>query len=137
MADLDLMPRTETRDPVADWAVRGGVALFYLAFGVEKLSSSPDSHWVVLFRQIHAGEWFRYFTAVVEIIAAVLVLIPRTAMFGLLLLACTMLSAALIVGLVVHQPGEATFPGLLCIVLATITWTRRSRQLGVSAERKR
>jgi len=77
MADLDLMPPTESRDPVADWAVRGGVALFYLVFGLEKLSSSPDSHWVVLFREIHAGEWFRYFTADVEIIAAVLVLIPH------------------------------------------------------------
>ncbi len=99
MTNLDLLPQTESRSPMTDWAIRGGVAMFYLVFGLEKFSSSADSHWVTLFQQIHAGEWFRYFTGVIEITAALLVLIPRAAMFGLLLLASTMLGAILIVGL--------------------------------------
>jgi uncharacterized membrane protein YbaN (DUF454 family) len=46
----------------------------------------------------------------------------------LLLLACTMLCASLIVALLLHQPGEAAFPGLLFLVLAVICWKRRSRE---------
>lgn len=60
--------------------------------------------------------------------AALLVLIPRAAIFGLLLLACTMLCASLIVALVLHQLGEAAFPGLLFLVLAVI-WKRRSLEI--------
>ena len=52
----------------------------------------------------------------------------RAAIFGLLLLACTMLCASLIVALLLHQPGEAAFPGLLFLVLAVICWKRRSHE---------
>jgi hypothetical protein len=45
--------------------------------------------------------------------AALLVLFPRTAILGLLLLACTMLCASLIVAFLLQQRGEAAFPGLL------------------------
>lgn len=128
MSNLELL-QVESRDPVADWATRGGVALFYLVFGLEKFSSGPDSHWVVLFHQIDAGEWFRYFTAAVEIAAAMLVIIPRTAFLGLVVLGGTMLSAALIVAFVVRQPGEAVFPALLSIILGAICWNRRRRNL--------
>src|SRR5260370_16940039 len=82
-----------------------------------------------MFEQIHFGQWFRYFTGVVESVAALLVLIPRAAILGLLLLACTMLCASLIVAFVLHQPGEAAFPGLLFLVLAVICWKRRSNKI--------
>ncbi len=124
MAELDFLPKTESRSSVPDLAVRVGVAVLFLALGLDKFSSSPDSHWVAVFEQIHAGEWFRYFTGVVEGAAALLVLIPRAAVFGLLLLSCTMLCASLIVAIILHQPEEATFPGFLCLVLAAITWNR-------------
>ena len=42
---------------LADWATRGGVAVFYFIFGIEKFSSSLESHWVTLLQQIHAGEF--------------------------------------------------------------------------------
>lgn len=111
-----------------DWAIRVSVAILYFLIGVGKFSSSPGSHWVTLFEQIHAGQWFRYFTGIVESSAALLVLIPRAAIFELLLLACTMLCASLIVALLLHQPGEAAFPGLLFLVLAVICWKRRSHE---------
>jgi uncharacterized membrane protein YphA (DoxX/SURF4 family) len=121
VADLDLLPEPESRNQVPDWAIRASIAILYFLIGLGKFSSSPDSHWVTMFEQIHAGQWFRYFTGVVESGAALLVLIPRTAIFGLLLLACTMLCASLIVAFVLHQPGEATFPGFLFLVLAAIS----------------
>jgi len=129
MADLDLLPKTESRDPATDWAIRAGITVFYVIFGLEKFSSSPDSHWALVFQQIHAGQWFRYFTGFIEISAALLVLIPSAAIFGLILLACTMLCASLIVAFVLHQPGEATFPGLLFLVLGAVAWTRRAREI--------
>jgi len=122
---LNLPPQPGSRNPASDWAIRVSIALLYLLIGAGKFSSSAGSHWVILFEQIHAGQWFRYFTGVVESTAALLVLIPRTAIFGLLLLACTMLCASLIVAFVLHQPGEAAFPGFLFLVLASICWTRR------------
>jgi hypothetical protein len=64
--DLDLLPKSEPRSAVPDLAVRVGVAGLFLALGLDKFSSSPNSHWVVIFEQIHAGQWFRYFTGVVE-----------------------------------------------------------------------
>lgn len=129
MADLDLLPEPESRNQVPDLAIRVSIAILYLLIGLGKFSSSPSSHWVTMFEQIHAGQWFRYFTGVVESTAALLVLIPRAAIFGLLLLACTMLCASLIVAFILHQPGEATFPGFLFIVLATISWKRRDREV--------
>ena len=128
MADLDLLPKYESPNAASDWAVRLSIAILYFFIGLGKFSSHPDSHWVAMFEQIHAGQWFRYFTGVVESTAALLVLIPRVAIFGLVLLACTMLSASLIVAFVLHQPGEATFPGFLFLVLAAISWTRRARR---------
>ncbi len=129
MADLDLLPEPEPRSPVPDLAVRVGVATLFFVLGLDKFPSSPSSHWVVVFEQIHAGQWFRYFTGVVECVAALLVLIPRAALVGLILLCCTLLCASLIVAFVVHKPDEATFPGFLFLVLAAITWTRGRRKV--------
>jgi uncharacterized membrane protein YphA (DoxX/SURF4 family) len=129
VADLDLLPEPESRNQVPDWAIRASIAILFLPIGLGKFSSSPDSHWVIMFEQIHFGQWFRYFTGIVESTAALLVLIPRTAVFGLLLLACTMLCASLIVAFVLHQPGEATFPGFLFLVLAAVTWIHRARKI--------
>jgi uncharacterized membrane protein YphA (DoxX/SURF4 family) len=129
LADLDLLPEPESRNQVPDWAIRASIAILFFLIGLGKFSSSPDSHWVIMFEQIHFGQWFRYFTGIVESTAALLVLIPRTAVFGLLLLACTMLCASLIVAFVLHQPGEATFPGFLFLVLAAVTWIHRARKI--------
>lgn len=129
MADLDLLPEPESRNQVPDWAIRVSIAILYFLIGLGKFSSSPGSHWVTMFEQIHAGQWFRYFTGIVESSAAVLVVIPRAAIFGLLLLACTMLGASLIVAFLLHQPGEAAFPGFLFLVLAVICWKRRSHEI--------
>jgi hypothetical protein len=59
---------------IGDWCLRGGIALAFVAFGWEKFST--NGHWVKLFQQIGIGQWFRYFTGVVEILGGLLVLIP-------------------------------------------------------------
>ena len=76
----------EPRNALGDWILRGGIAVLFVLFGAEKFSSTPDSPWVNLFQQIGAGQWFRYFTGIVEVLGSVLLLIPWTVAAGLALL---------------------------------------------------
>jgi len=61
------------------------------------------------------------------VLGGVLVLIPRTALAGLALLACTMASAALIVAFVLGRPGDSVFSGSLFVGLAVILFNRWRR----------
>jgi len=108
----------EPRNAIGDWVLRVGIAIVFVLFGAEKFPSAPEGPWVRLFDQIGAGQWFRYFTGVVEVLGGVLVLIPWTAAAGLALLACTMLSAALILIFVIGRPADSIFSGIFCIGLA-------------------
>ena len=124
MADLTLLPEeTHPRVNLADWMIRLGVAVVFLIAGAEKFSATnPNSHWVSMFTQIGLGEWFRYFTAVVEVLGAALILIPRTVLIGVALLAVTMAAAAVIVFFVLGQRGESLFPALIFLGLLGLGW---------------
>ena len=125
MAELNLLHEVESRNPYTDWVLRGGVALFFLLFGLEKFPSDAGSHWVMLFQQIGLGQWFRYFTGVVEVLGAVLVLIPRVAIIGFLLLGCAMLGAVLIWIFVLKQPENVPIPGFFLIAVVLVCWKLR------------
>jgi putative oxidoreductase len=124
MADLTLLPEeTRPRINLADLMIRLGVAIVFLIAGAEKVTATnPNSHWVSMFNQIGLGDWFRYFTAVVEVVGAALILIPRTVLIGVALLAVTMASAAVIVFVVLGQPGESLFPALIFVGLIALGW---------------
>jgi putative oxidoreductase len=125
MSDLKFITENEPRNAVGEWTIRIGAAVFYLVFGLEKFSNDPASHWVQLFRSIGAGNWFRYFTGAVEVSGALLVLIPRTATAGLLLLAATMASALGIVAFILHRPADSAFPGVFFLMLVgLLVWNR-------------
>lgn len=117
---------SEPRNAMGDWIVRGAIALVFMSFGAEKFPSGSGSPWVALFQQIGAGQWFRYFTGVVEVLGGLLVLIPWTVRAGLALLACTMASAALILIFVIGKPADSVFPGLFFIGLVAVLWSRRN-----------
>lgn len=111
-------------DKIGDWVLRGGVALAFVLFGLDKFPSGPGGQWVKFFDQVGIGQWFRYFTGVVEIAGAGLVLIPRSARLGLSLLAVTMLAASFIHVFVLHQPGNIIITGGLFVVLLAFWWSR-------------
>jgi putative oxidoreductase len=111
---------------ISDWVLRGGIALVFILFGVEKFPSHPDGQWVKLFQEIGIGQWFRYLSGVVEILGGLLVLIPPTARTGLALLALTMASAALIVALRLGRPADAIISTLFCLALSAFWWARRN-----------
>jgi len=112
----------EPRNTLSEWMSRGAIAVFFFAVGLDKFGGS----WVKLFDQIGIGQWFRYFTGIVEIAGGLLVLIPVTVTLGLTLLACTMASAALILIFVIHRPQDSVFSGALLIVLIAYWWNRRN-----------
>jgi putative oxidoreductase len=129
MDDLTLLPEEKhPRVNIADLMIRLGVAIVFLIAGAEKFSATnPNSHWVSMFNQIGLGEWFRFFAAVVEILGAALILIPRTVLIGVALLAVTMASATAIVFFVLGQRGESLFPALILLGLLALGWKHWNR----------
>jgi uncharacterized membrane protein YphA (DoxX/SURF4 family) len=113
----------EPRNVLGDWILRGAIGLIFIGIGWAKFATGPDS-WVKFFDELGWGQWFRYFTGVVEIAGGVLVLIPRTMKAGLALLICTMASAALILTFALGRPAESVFSGALCVLLAVFLWNR-------------
>jgi uncharacterized membrane protein YphA (DoxX/SURF4 family) len=112
----------DSRNALTDWILRGGIAVAFVAFGAEKFT---DPQWVKIFQQIGFGQWFRYFTGVVEILGGLLVLIPWTVTPGLVLLACTMFSAALIWVFVLGQAANFIIPGAFGVALVLFWLNRR------------
>lgn len=117
--------RTPDRiDVLARWLPRVAVALAFVSLGSQKFT---ERMWVQIFDRIGFGDWFRYLTGVLQITGGVLVLIPRTCLIGLLLLACTMVGAMLAWVLVLDSPGSALVPGIALAILLAIA-TKQSGQ---------
>ncbi len=111
----------ELRNPITEWVLRCGIALFFVSAGADKFQPG----WIKLFQEIGFGQWFRYFTGVVEILGGALVLLPWTRTAGLALLACTMGSAALLLIFVVGRPADSIISSAIFIGLIFYWWNRR------------
>ena len=111
----------EQRSPFGDWLLRGAIGLGAMFVGWDKFSKTGE--WVGIFQQIGLGQWFRYFTGVVEMLGGLLVLIPRPAVAGLALLAVTMAAAALIDAFVLRVPFFF-IPGAFALGLGAFAYSR-------------
>jgi hypothetical protein len=97
----------------------------FLFAGVPKLLGAPQV--VAVFETIGFGQWFRYLTGGLEVLCALLLLIPRLAGVGALLLMFVMLGA---VGTHLFLVGGSPVPAIvLLLVMALIAWARRGRTL--------
>ena len=103
------------------WTVQVLVAAAFLTAGSAKLAGDPSM--VAVFDQVGIGQWFRYMTGAVEITGAVLILIPKAAILGAALLACTM-AAAIFTHLAVI--GGNPLPAAMLLGLnLLVLWLRR------------
>jgi putative oxidoreductase len=110
------------------WVLRVFLALMFLYSGASKFNPH-GIFWTELFAKIGIGQWFRYFTGGLEVICAVLLLIPRSSEIAAALLSCTM-AGAILTHLFVLRDGYATiFPGLSLLILIAVAWRRRSAPL--------
>ena len=97
------------------------LALAFLAAGAAKLASVPAM--VQVFDALGLGQWFRYVTGVVEIVGAVALLVPSSAVLGAAWLGITMFFATLAHLFILHtSPAPALV--LLALSAAIVTLGR-------------
>ena len=108
------------------WVLQVLAAAAFIAAGAFKLIGNPMM--VQIFDHIGIGQWFRYVTGAVEVTGGILLLIPRLAAFGALLLAVTMACATFTHLFVIGgNPAPAI---VLFAITATIAWLRRDQLTG-------
>jgi putative oxidoreductase len=109
---------------VALWAAQLAAAAMFLFAGSLKLTGAPMM--VAMFDVIGIGQWFRYLTGSIEVVSAILLLVPSLALFGALLLIPTMIGAVLTHLFIVG--GSPAIPIVLLALTIAIAWTRRPRR---------
>jgi uncharacterized membrane protein YphA (DoxX/SURF4 family) len=117
------------RVPIGAWVIQILLAAAFLAAAGAKLAGVPMM--VAVFGQIGLGQWFRYVTAIVEILGAIALLTPGFAALGGVWLGFTMFVAILTHLFVLHSnPGGAVVLFALCAVLI---WLRRGQLAALRA----
>jgi len=130
VSELKLITDSEPHrlDVFAAWLPRIGVAVFFIVFaGWGKFSSDPRGDWVKIFNQIGLGQWFRYFTGVMQVTGGILLLVPATIDVGAAMLASTMVGAVFVQAVVLHHPGYAILPAILLGAVVAAWWAARAR----------
>ena len=111
------------------WTTQILVGGFLFFSALMKLTGAEEM--VALFEAIGIGQWFRYVTAVIQIAGAGLIVVPRLASIGALVLASTMGGAALTHLFVIG--GSAVVPLVLFALLLGLAWARRDRLAALAA----
>src|SRR5262245_11866629 len=120
MSELNLIveDRPQRIDVLMMWLPRIAVTLAFLGFGWQKFEG--DRMWIRVFDQIGFGQWFRYFTGAMQVTGALLVLVPRTFLPGMAMLACTMVGAMTYWIVKVGSIGAAIIPGFVLAALVAV-----------------
>lgn len=123
--DLPAASRTGKAANIGLWVLQVAAAAMLGMAGFAKLTGNPDM--VAMFGVIGAGQWFRYLTGGLEVLGAILLLVPALAGVGALMLAGVMVGAVLTHLFIVG--GSPAIPLVLLAVLAIIAYGRRHRTL--------
>ena len=112
--------RASTTLDGASWVLQLLLAAVFLIAGTTKLAGA-QMH-VESFEKLGVGQWFRYFTGTVEVIAAILIIVPKTVVVGAALLAATMVGA---IDTHVFVIGGSPVPALVLLAFAAlVAWYR-------------
>jgi uncharacterized membrane protein YphA (DoxX/SURF4 family) len=106
------------------WGVRILLAIAFGAAGTAKLAGVPQM--VATFEAIGIGQWFRYVTGGIEVLGAIMMLVPATGLYAGLLLGGTMVGATLSHLIVV--PGSPIPAIVLGLLSAVVVWHNRPAQ---------
>lgn len=99
------------------------LGLAFIGAGIFKLSGHPAV--IEEFDQVGFGQGFRYVTAVMEMTGAVLLLIPRTILFGAILMAAVCVGAFFAQLFALH--GDVVHTVVLAAILGAIAWFHRGQ----------
>jgi hypothetical protein len=123
--DTPAVGRTGNLLNVALWVLQVGAAAMLGMAGFAKLTGAPEM--IALFDAVGVGQWFRYATGALEVLGAVLLLVPALAGVGALVLVPVMLGAVLTHLFVIG--GSPAIPLGLLAVVASVAFARRDRTL--------
>jgi putative oxidoreductase len=112
---------------IVHWTLQVLLALAFVAAGSRKLLGTSDM--IALFDAVGVGQWFRYVTGSLEVLGALLLIVPGKTALGAVLLACVMAGAVVVHLTVLHT--AATAPLVLFALVALIAWGRRSQLAGL------
>ena len=100
------------------WLPRVAAALLFFFIGLSKFGR--QSRWITTFEQIGFGQWLRYATGILQLVGAIMVLVPRVFLWGIVALASTMAGAMVAWIFFLRVPFNAAFPGALLIGLIVL-----------------
>jgi uncharacterized membrane protein YphA (DoxX/SURF4 family) len=105
------------------WVLQIAAAAMFLSAGLPKLAGDPKM--VAFFSALGLGQWFRYLTGSLEVLGAMLLLIPGLSAFGAVILTCVMIGAVFTHLFVIG--GNPATAIVLLIASAAIAWGRREQ----------
>jgi uncharacterized membrane protein YphA (DoxX/SURF4 family) len=114
------------RSSLVDWSLRLILALVFVYQGMDKFGSRRL--WIRVFSEIGVGQWFRYATGAVEIIGAILMMIPKATVVSVALLACTMVGALLTQIAIIGAGPQTVLVSVLLALILAVGWRRRQDQ---------
>ncbi len=103
------------------WVFQVLLAAMFFMSGGSKVGGAAQM--IGLFETIGIGQWFRYLTGILEVLAAVLLLVPRAAGLGAALLVPVMAGAVVTHVLVLHN--SPAVPAVLLLLAGFVAWGRR------------
>jgi putative oxidoreductase len=106
---------------IPGWVLSVLLALIFLMAGSMKLMSRPNM--VQEFAQVGLGQWFRYFTGLLEVAGAICIVVPKLSRWGAVVLAAVMSGAVVAHLTALHSPP--TLPAILLIMVLAVAWLRR------------
>lgn len=107
------------------WILAVFLALLFTYVGAAKLISMRGM--VQEFEQIGLGQWFRYFTGVLEVTGGIGLLILKFRFWAALQIAVVMVGATVVNLTVLHVPGAAGLTVVLLVLALILAWARRPR----------
>ena len=122
MFELPVERTPDRIDLIGTWVPRIAMSLFFLSFGGQKFT---DAYWIGVFATIGFGDWFRYLTGMMQVGGALLLLMPRTALAGAVILATTMVGAMFAWMFFLGSPGSAVIPAVICALLVALAANAR------------
>jgi uncharacterized membrane protein YphA (DoxX/SURF4 family) len=98
--------------------------LVFLGAGVAKIAGVPIMvQEFDLFSQFGIGQWFRYLVGAIEIVGALLLISPRTVLYGAGLLFCVSVGAFIAQVAVIHQDFIHTI--VFAVLIGWVGWSYR------------
>jgi len=119
--------RAQRRRVMALWTLRILLALAFFYFGLAKFPGNPRRLWVRLFDTIGFGQWFRIVTGFVEAGGALVLIVPRGLLPGVVLLSAAMVGALMTHVLVIGVGSATLAVAVLLALLIGVALASRTR----------